>query len=225
MNIAKHFIVALTLLSAGICRAEAGSHKWNGAFAGADLGVGNDNYNYDDLDMNFTDDRTIYNKTSIVPGVKAGYDWRFGSIVTGLQAEYDANLGAKVAHHTKNGNFDHAANLTSMFAVTGRAGLLSSEQGLLYLRFGGVFARDYQEIATPNGFVVGDWRRNSWIWGMLAGVGGEFAVNDRVSLTGEFLHGYFAPKAVTVSDNSGDSISYGLSPSLDVFRAGVNYRF
>ena len=195
--------------------------KWQGPYVGGTLGLGFNAYNFDDQDYFESYDRTTYNRTSLVPGVKGGYDWRFGSVVTGVAAEYDYDLGARVYHAPTNVPADsYAGNLTSMFALTGRAGLLANDQGMFYLSFGGVYAKDYQQFSSA----AANWTRSDWTLGVLAGLGAEFGLTEHLSLTGEYQHGYFVPRT-EVATSAGKQFSYGLSPALDLFRVGINYRF
>lgn len=228
MNPARCLIVAASLLflGTGFAHADAVSHKWQGPFVGADFGAAYNTYNTDDTDQNISLSRITLNRTSVLPGLKAGYDWRFGSVVTGLQAGYQADLGAGVRHvNAPNAltapNVHEAGNTTALLSFTGRAGLLASEQGLLYMRFGAVSAHTYQEQTDANRT---QWRWDGWSWGILAGIGSEFALTEHLSLTGEFLHGFFVPKTVLAVSNNVNT-TYAFSPAIDTFTAGLNYRF
>ena len=51
-------------------------------------------YRFDDVDYDWNGGSILMNKVGVTPGVKAGYNWQFGSAVLGLEADYSDNIGA-----------------------------------------------------------------------------------------------------------------------------------
>jgi opacity protein-like surface antigen len=223
MRDAKKFVaaalIALAFFGLGLNRAAA--EGWNGPYVGANLGMGFNSFNFDDVNYRSGGDRRVQNSNSFVPGLKAGYNRRFGSTVVGGEAEYDGSFGA---HSHQIGVTStpeiFMGDLNSLLALRGRAGVLPSEHALVYMTVGAVYAESTQQFQRA----AMTWRWNGWNWGLIAGVGMEFEFTHSVTLTSEYLHGYFIPKYVQ-GDAGTAGYLYAMSPSLDIVRVGMNYRF
>jgi opacity protein-like surface antigen len=223
-------VVALVFFGLGLNRAAA--EGWDGPYVGANLGMGFDSFNMDDVNYFTSYDRRVQSSNSFMPGLKAGYNRRFGNAVVGGEFELDGNFGAhthQLAFTTGGKSDTYTGDLNSLLALRGRAGLLAAEHGLVYLTLGAVYAKSVQEFHwasnPPND---GIWRWDGWNWGLLTGVGMEFELTNSVTLTSEYLRGFFIPSYVTgAGTGSGGpaNFHFAFSPSLDVVRVGMNYRF
>jgi opacity protein-like surface antigen len=213
-------VVALVFSGLGLNRAAA--EGWNGPYVGANLGMGFNSFNFDDVNDYYSYDRRVMSSNSFMPGLKAGYNRRFGEAVVGGEVEFDGNFSAHT-HQTgvvSQGSYSNG-DLNSLLALRGRAGALFGEHGLAYLTVGAVYANSVQEIRDYSGAI---WRWDGWSWGLMTGVGLEFELTHTVTVTSEYLHGFFVPKYVQ-GNAATSGYLYAMSPSLDVVRVGMNYRF
>jgi outer membrane immunogenic protein len=223
MRDAKRIVTAvvfgLVLSGLGLTRASAAG--WSGPYAGLNLGVGFNSFNFDDNDYYTSYDRKAFDSNSFIPGLKAGYNHRIGSAVVGGELEYDRNYGSGFHRNIVFQNDVFSGSLTSLFALRGRAGVLAGDQGLVYVTAGAVYANTTQEYRDDQS----RWFKwDGWRWGLVAGLGVEYALTDLVTINSELLHTYFVPTN-TSGDGPTSPYQYGFSPSLTMVRVGANYRF
>ncbi len=147
--------------------------RWQGFYIGGHLGYAKaDSYFFDSTDG----DENARNDGNLLGGLQAGYNWQDGDIVWGVQVD-----GSAVG--LEGGNNDYIqAEVNFLGTLRGRLGI-SLGDIMVYGTAGvGLVTGDAASSTAPN---VRD-RFAEPVW--VAGGGAEFALDDRVSLGGEFLY-------------------------------------
>ena len=117
-------------------------------------------------------------------------------------------------------------------SVRTRAGL-AIDSLFLYTTGGIAFAnaetRYQSQLNFNNQPVVGKLSNDGWRFGWVAGVGTEYAISDKISLTSEALYYDFGTKAGTVASTAGggnpsQGFSFDDNRTMWVARMGVNFK-
>ena len=210
--------------------------NWSGLYVGANAGAG-----FGDVKSTGMSGLSALTNTSLssapnaihrsgpVGGLQAGYSVQSGSIVYGLEGDFafgsirgsldtggvvnsvDASGAANAVPLTASLN----SKISALITVRGRVGY-AFDNMLLYGTGG--FASGYHEgrgTATAMGATPVYGQVTEWVPGWTLGAGGEYAMSRNVSLKVEYLYAQLNNKIL------GQSVSH----SLNLLRAGVNYRF
>lgn len=164
-------------------------------------------------------------------GGQIGYNFQHGRTVFGVEADYNWSSGKggkscpNAFFFTCNGEID------SISFITGRVGY-AHERALFYVRAGLAIAdvtvqtvsRSDQlvnPLNVPNAVLVPTAGSSTTSMGWVIGAGIEFAVSDRWTVKGEWLHFDLGSERYTVSAN----LPVKADTTGDVARIGVNYHF
>jgi outer membrane immunogenic protein len=186
-------------------------------------------------------------------GLHVGYDYQFGWLVAGVEADVmSAKLqrssvaAVSLIDPVSGATIDAAATGSQRLHWFGtlrpRIGFVPFERLMIYgtggLAVGRVGHRvqgavavtlpgeDASEITT-----FGAYRRagSGYRFGWVIGAGAEYAVTDAISLKGEFLHinldGRNFVAAFDQPNSGGAAVRFKNKTTLEVVKAGVNYRF
>lgn len=227
-----------TLLGATALTAPAAlADDWSGGFAGAHAG-----YGWDDVEffvskggMEFPLTGSAHDLNGGFGGVQGGYNWQRGNFVFGVMGDFslsgmdgDATQVDVFGSKTSGAVFtsEYQSSIDWMATLRGRAGL--SFGNVLAYATGGVAFVDTEHSAkfsatgTLGGFsqtFEGSETEVTWT----AGGGVEIKLNDRISISGEYL--YINLDDVTFFQQGSDIKFIGRHDGLHTARIGVNYRF
>jgi len=230
--------VPLSLFPTGAAFAADAPFNWSGWYGGADLGISYNSYNYDDLDGWSGGDRSVVNAIGFQPGIRGGYNWQINRAVLGIEADYngDFDAGQVFDEHAAltNTTLTEKGGVTSYGTLRGRAGALVGDDILAYLTAGAVYALDNQRVDSTNSNHVPPsherWEGATNQFGLVFGLGSEFALTQHISMSGEFLQALFLQDQVHGAcigscDSNTTSFRYGMEPDMSILRVGVNWHF
>jgi len=184
---------------------------WTGFYAGlnGDMGLGR---------ASGGGDTAFGNLFGGLGGVTAGYNYQSGSLLVGAEAD--------IAFGSVSGSGSPAFGATSTGRIQGlgtarvRFGYVY-DRAIIYLTGGYAGASLHGDLndtgGTPNLFVS----QSQYLSGWTLGAGAEFAVTPHVSVKGEYL--FTALGASTLFGGTRDA--FGAGATLNLLRAGVNYKF
>lgn len=178
-------------------------------------------------------------------GVRAGYDFQFGSFVVGAVAEYSGFSGAEdsvTSYSTTPASYTFERKLDNLAAIRGRLGYAWGP-ALIYGTGGyaqGDIANQFYTSNTANSFTArgGDDKAD----GYQAGGGVEYMLAPNLSVTGEYIYTSLEPSEYVVRVGAGTAPAtnpFILPPNtagtdmirsngrfgLHAVRIGMNYRF
>lgn len=193
----------------------APTFTWTGFYVGANAGYGFGR---------FTDGGRLFfgDASNGFVGLTAGYNYQINNIVLGVEADFDwTNMKDRRTVLFGANAQDSAATISSFGTLRARAGY-AMDRALVYVT-GGVAGANMKGStivtdATPA--VIYSGSGDAFNVGYALGVGLEYAFTRNISAKGEYLYAdvskknYFAAP-FTVSSGA----------SLNLVRAGVNYRF
>ncbi|HET7850770.1 MAG TPA: outer membrane protein [Pseudolabrys sp.] len=205
--------------------------SWTGFYVGGNVGAvwGRSSVENDPSSVaTWLDGRTDNNRTGVIGGVQAGYNWQWASLVLGIEGDISfasldrsvtaANFLAPPFQDTLRSRLDWLAT------IRGRLGW-AVDRWLIYGTGGVAFAHFNDELSDPPsvlGFTVGpDSSRTGWT----AGGGIEYAFTDHWTAKAEYLHVGFADQTATVTTPPAAGYAFRFRDSLDIARVGINYKF
>jgi outer membrane immunogenic protein len=216
--------------------AEASSvHDWSGLYAGINVGVNQNTYNFTDLNSAWNGSSDPFKSLSVAPGIKAGYNWQFGQLVLGLEGDYNLNLGS-------TGKQTYCVGLCNSFTLPLKGkvdsygslrtrGGIAIDRTLLYLTAGGAYGEGSQRATynalTSSPAITENWTSSGSWWGVTAGAGAEYALTDRVSVNAEYLHTTFSSNTSSGTCVAGPcqtASQWNMWPELDTVRIGMSYK-
>ena len=203
----------------------AGLHDWTGFYLGYYTGVvwGDENQLF------VTAGTTTHPKfQGYALGGQVGYNFQIGKLLLGLEADYGFS-NAEGGKPCPNANFfSCTAEIDNLVFVTGRVGLVR-DRAVYYVK-GGLAVADVTTGFEQNGgglttaLLVPNDSKSETMTGWVIGAGMEFALTDRWSVKGEWMH--FDLGTATFGTTCG-STSCAMRGDVEgeIARVGVNYRF
>jgi outer membrane immunogenic protein len=189
-------------------------------------------------------------KSGFVGGVEGGYNWQPHCTLLGIEVDYSwGNLNANRTFTDGDVPADEFLNLSSQMrgfgTVRARTGvvvdnlLLYVTAGLAYTRFDRNWALTSTNTGVPPTFRGTEtFAYSTTRWGLVAGVGSEWAINANWSIKGEVLYARFQEDNTTFTGSlfegsigapppahTPTSFSFNNQDSVWVTRIGVNYRW
>ena len=195
---------------------------WSGFYVGANAGGAIGDVTTTALseivDRRLVESRRTMGRSGPIGGLQVGFALQSGAIVYGLEADLGfgalrGGLDTRSQDGLVTGRLE--SKLSMLGTVRGRVGL--AFDNLLFYGTGG-FANAYHEgkaVATTAGGVTTKGALTEWVPGWTLGLGGEMALARNTSVKLEYLHATLTNKVL------GQSVTH----SLNLLRAGVNYRF
>ncbi|MDP3341254.1 outer membrane protein [Frigidibacter sp.] len=188
--------------------------NWAGGYTGVVLGYADDTVDItDDLGVS-PDDQP--NPKGGLAGLTGGYNFQSGNWVYGVEADIAAtDLSDKGTFDASTDEYD--VDVSSMATLRGRVGY-DMGRWMPYATAGIAAAKADYAFESAGATLYDD---DNTMTGYSAGVGAEYAINDKWSAKGEYLY----------TNLEGRFKADGAGPSADVdheihaVRAGLNYRF
>jgi outer membrane immunogenic protein len=162
-------------------------------------------------------------------GVQGGFNWQANNFVLGVEGEYtwsDLSATARSVSVVNGFVSTSTAHTTDIAMVTGRVGYAASNW-LFYAKGGGAWGQGNSSgtgvLANGTAFdtTTSSSNRSGWVVG--AGVEWGFAPNWSAKL--EYNHIDFGSTNVGVNSSLGTTSFVSSSETIDIVKAGVNYRF
>jgi len=204
---------------------------WTGFYVGANAGgaVGTANSDFSVAGTTFASvDNSL---TGAVAGGQAGYNWQNGPMVYGLEADiqYSSASGTLSAPCVPGlCGLPLTANYTQEMSwfgtVRGRVGYASG--GWLIYATAGYAYGDLKTNANASAAgTTATFSATDFVDGWTAGGGIEVQVAPRWSVKGEYLYADFGRANHTVAFTGLPAITDSANVTLNIVRAGVNFRF
>jgi outer membrane immunogenic protein len=162
-------------------------------------------------------------------GVQGGYNYQFGQWVLGIEGDYsfaditssDTTTSALGNLNASNGKFKWLAD------VTGRLGYAGWSNWLVYIKGGAAWTHHdaSSTLTSPAGVVLSTSTGSEGRTGYLIGGGLEWAFVRNWSAKIEYNYMDFGTETVTRVTSAGTTNLRDNKLNLNVFKAGVNYRF
>lgn len=208
--------------TAPVAPAPVAAYDWNGAYVGAFAGGATGDAAYGDTDSS---DETKSDLKGFLGGLQAGYDMQFNQVVVGVRGSvaYSTVKAKEQAENPADGKSED--NLSYLATAGARVGV-AIDRFMPYVHGGAAFGSS-RVTATENGIETK--LENVSKIGWTAGVGGEYALTDSVSIGAEYGYVDLGKDKVDVTKivapTSGTPV-YGTEDlTLHTFKASVNYRF
>lgn len=201
---------------------------WSGFYAGVGLGVAASNSQIDFSDISFPTDFTAPDSVKLPAlgrhgDVRLGYNWQAGKFLYGLEA--DGSLLALDA--TAIGTTYTITNsLNALLSLRARFGV-AFDRWLVFGSAGVAAGRSSFDADVGTGGLRSPATGQGITAGYVIGLGGEYALTNKVSLTGSVQYYALTPlHGNGVSDN-GYSTPYAadVAPRGMTFETGVNVHF
>jgi outer membrane immunogenic protein len=205
-------------------KAPAPIVTWTGCFIGANVGGGWARKTYNDpLAVPPANILGSHTADGVIGGGQIGCDYQMGSWVFGVEGMVDAaNLKAT---HLALGDF-YSTSIPWLATLTGRVGYAVQPNLLLYVRGGAAWVRDREtKVDLITGLLEGtaNVTRSGWT----VGGGGEYLFAPNWSVFAEYGYMDFGTRRTTYVTPDIPPVFFPLDirQSVQVVRAGVNYRF
>jgi outer membrane immunogenic protein len=166
---------------------------------------------------------TSANGAGVIGGFEAGYNWQLANVVLGIEGDvsFSSLSRSVIATSIQPGPFDsYGSHLSTLATLRGRFGW-AFDRTLIYATGGAAFANlkdTFTDRANPFTAIPG-----SSVTGWTVGGGIEYAFTDHWSAKAEYLHVGFPTR--TANDSIGNGYAFDFKDSLDIGRAGINYKF
>lgn len=198
--------------------------SWTGAYIGANLGWGGGTDKYDLAPVGGSSIGTLaLNSSGVAGGGQLGFNYAIQNFVVGLETDI---AGTAISDRTDFSLFgapvlQGGSKLNYIGTVRARVGY-SIGPTLLYVTGGFAYADSSTRIDL-NG--LGSTDTNRMHIGYSVGGGVEYALTPAVSLRTEYLRAELDRKRLTTTANNGGAFEATHKPTVNLVRAGVNFRF
>jgi len=165
-------------------------------------------------------------------GVQGGYNWQFSNIVLGVEGEYTwadvSGSASTVSTVPRFLGFTAISNakLQDIALVTGRLGYAASNW-LFYFKGGGAWGqgKSFSINNNANGTLFDTTSSSTDRSGWVVGVGAEWGFAPNWSAKIEYDYIDFGSSNVTLNSSLGTQSFVSSSETVNIVKAGVNYRF
>jgi opacity protein-like surface antigen len=202
-----------------------GPSRFNGGYVGGNIGGVSYRASRSDLDGFLTDNSGwTANKSAFAGGAQIGWDWQSCNRLLGVAADWSwTNPKADTFDNPNapDGEQSFRSKMDWFSTIRGRAGLVVDDS-LIYVT-GGVAIADIKTTVT-NVNIPGSFAFDKTRWGLVAGVGAEFALSGGWSVNTELLYMQFSKQSVAFAAG-GEIYNFDLNDSAWVSRIGLNYRW
>lgn len=212
-------------MAAAVLPASAADPNWQGFYVGGQVGYASLESSWTDRDYDWFGGTLSNKDEGVAGGLTLGYNFTNGPIVYGIEADFSVgSIGEDLDYDTNA--FDEVPDVVikddfkSLVTVRARAGVVAGN-ALLYVTAG--FARpEVEHTWTEDGDPTDSWPTfKSNKIGVVAGVGVEHKVSDRMSFKGEYLY-LTSPEKESTNQ---DGYRMNLSEKIGTLRVGLNWHF
>ena len=212
-------------------------YNWTGFYIGGHIGGGWADQNSVELDpgTGAFPTGTVFtgkNLSGFLGGVQGGYNWQFSNIVLGVEGEYTwadvSGSATTVSTVPRLLGFSaiSSAKLQDIALVTGRLGY-AANNWLFYFKGGGAWGqgKSFSINNNPNGTLFDTTSSSTDRSGWVVGVGAEWGFAPNWSAKIEYDYIDFGSANVTLNSSLATQSFVSSSETVNIVKAGVNYRF
>ena len=203
-----------------------GRSPWTGFYVGVNAGYGGgyDAYTLSPLSGATNPSGTLtVHSSGAIGGAQAGYSQYLGGAVVGIEADFDGSTisGGAHAYFDQTSALSGGSRVNYFGTVRGRLGYAFGP-ALIYGTGGFAYAGTTSSVTADNYGSLSSTRTHM---GYAFGGGVEYAVAENITLRTEFIRAVFDTRQLAAaSDGYGDGAQLTHTPSINVVRAGVNFR-
>ncbi|MEN3931616.1 outer membrane protein [Microvirga sp. W0021] len=213
--------------------APAQSFTWAGFYAGLNAGYGWNTSDDNKINDHFGTLSYGGSKKSdgFTGGLQIGYNFQSGSIVYGLEADLNmANLRRRdsgFGNYTGKAETYSVSSKTSWFGtIRPRLGFAVTDRFLVFATGGLAYGKVKLNSEYQTGFYQLGGNNDDMRWGWTLGAGVEYAITNNLTIKGEYAYIDLSDKSHTWQGRTNfNAMTVKDSPSFQVLRAGVNYKF
>lgn len=211
----------------------AAAHDWSGLYAGVNLGSNSGTNDWTGQYVDFGGAPVgpavpgAFDVSGTTAGLQAGYNMQSGNMVYGLEGDYGwgdvSGTGAEIDPRAATPSIP-SAKFDQMGSIRARLGVTTGNV-LLYATAGWASASGSMGLTNLDG--AGDNRTaDIAASGWTGGVGAEIALNDHLSVKGEYLDSRLTMNEVRFSGVlPADYLSVNGKVDVKTFKIGLNYAF
>lgn len=164
-----------------------------------------------------------FSRTAAAYGVQGGFNWQWSWLVLGVEGDLTSAPSSRNTGFTTGGLGVHTTSaFSSLMTVRGRAGVAVDR--LLVYGTGGFaeahFINRVDDVANP--FTAA---RDTSPSGVVFGAGIEYAFANNWTVRAEYLRANFSDQNIVVTPFPGNTYQFAFHDSVEVVRAGLNYKF
>jgi outer membrane immunogenic protein len=221
---ATSLATTLLFLVPGVADAQSTTQDWSGPYIGASLGalLGTDTLNFTYTSAGGAPAKLDVPVLGPSGTIALGYNVQSGTFVYGIEA--DGSFIAGSGTLSPNASSTVTSKLDSLLSLRGRLGLTNGN--LLTYATAGIAAGHggFDAHLNYGGGSITDATAAGLIFGPIAGVGTELALNDKVSLTAEGTVASLGSLTAT-GDNGKGSYTANSRQTAIQLKSGVNFHF
>ena len=212
-------------------------YNWTGFYIGGHIGGGWADQGAVELapGTNAFPTGTVFagkNMSGFLGGVQGGYNWQINNIVLGVEGEYTwadvSGTATTVSTVPRFLGFSSisTAKLQDIALVTGRLGY-AANNWLFYVKGGGAWGqgKSFSFNNNANGTLFDTSSASADRSGWVVGVGAEWGFAPNWSAKIEYNYIDFGSTKVTLNSSNGTQSFVSSSETVNIVKAGVNYRF
>jgi outer membrane immunogenic protein len=168
-----------------------------------------------------------HSASSGLVGGQIGFNYQLDRTwVLGVEVQDDwTHLRASNTSRFLGPSFDDNSKTTSVGTITGRVGV-AFDRSLFYVKGGAAWAEDkFWTSFAPTGQLIQS--LSDTRWGVVGGVGVEYALHRNWSVKLEYDHMDFGRERERLACIAGcfQGFEYGVQQTIDVVQIGINYKF
>jgi len=195
--------------------------SWTGFYIGVNGGFGGDRFEYP-FTLGGTVGSAKLNSSGFLGGGQVGYNYQIGNWVGGLEADFDgSSVEGKISLNAGGASLSAGSNLEYFGTARARLGYAVFDRALVYatggLAYGSV--RSSFNVNFGGGGISGS--ETSTDMGWTIGGGLEYALTNNVTFKTEYLYADLGKHTIV----AGGIGSLGVDTTLNIARAGLNYKF
>jgi outer membrane immunogenic protein len=194
------------------------AYDWSGLYVGAQFGYGWGDATTRETSEGDDGDPLDYDVDGFFGGAHLGYNFQSGSVVYGAEADLEyADVEGFWDWENTNGL---SKRLEWQGSLRGRLGY-SFDRVLLYGTAGLAFANVKMEVVEGNAVALSD---REWTAGWTAGVGAQYALTEKLSLTAEYRYSDYGDTSIS-GDVFGGTYTYPHDNKINSVRFGFSTKF
>ena len=186
----------------------------SGPYLGAHIGYGKPDFKISFTDSVITANSSELSSGGIVGGGFLGYQFGFEKMAFAVEADYS---GSGADTEIALGEGIVAAELNSLFSLTGKLAYSATDKAAVFIRAGYISGDFDASIEAPDTTENFSGDEDGWV----VGVGLETELAENFSLYGEYQRQAFDDSSTVVDDG----IVVRVKLNMNTFRAGIRYQF
>ena len=218
-------VAVMIVAAASMAHAAGKSDDWSGFYVGLNAGTARHAANWSDVDYDWYGGTLTNPYNATLYGLTVGWNRQSGAAVYGIELDYSAASGDNKVNYDSDGEGGFYVvktdKLKSFSTLRGRAGWTVNSNALFYFT-AGIAMPKAEHTWTEVNDVPDSWPTftNDKVC-LTYGLGFEHKIGTRLSWKLEYL----AAKNAEKTSTNANGYRMQVDDNLDVFRAGVNFKF